>query len=535
MFGRESSARVGLFVLVSLLTSWFGHGFAAASDLEALSSPTSGNEQPADQPVAPQPQFLIGSSSETDSPELTILDEKTIENIVSDLLKKKEEVETEKSKQSHFEIGKDLGMTARWHHGLHLESKDKAFRIHPTGRLQVDGAWMNASDELMFGPAGIGNVRDAVAFRRFRVGAEGTFWEIVNFQFEPDLANTVNVQGPGGEQQTITVVVPIDNWVEVTKIPLLGNIRVGSIKPEYEFEHLTSSNNLDFMERSLVFDAFIGGLDNGFQPGIGVYNTFLNERLRLATTFTKNNQTILGFNVGDGEYNTVIRMSGLPIDEDNGRFLVHLGGSYSHKDLDEGRYRFRARTGIRNGPAALQTVMADLTLGASSIDMILPELAVVLGPFSLVAEYAGVWTSSVTRADFVFPRQTQNFPSRSVYFQGFHVEAMYFLTGEHRPYNRRMGFFDRPIPRENFFCMRGLDGLVSGRGAWQVGARFSMVDFNDQHINGGVVQDLALGLNWYLNPNLKFQWNFTMTERDIPGLPSNGTVYGFGTRMAMNF
>ena len=100
------------------------------------------------------------------------------------------------------EVGKDLGMTAQWRHGLHLETKDKAFRIHPTGRLQVDGVWMTGEDNVEFGPNGVGDVLDGVAFRRFRVGVEGTFWEICNFHFEPDLLNTVNSLAPNGTKRT---------------------------------------------------------------------------------------------------------------------------------------------------------------------------------------------------------------------------------------------------------------------------------------------------------------------------------------------
>jgi phosphate-selective porin OprO/OprP len=113
---------------------------------------------------------------------------------------------------------------------------------------------------------------------------------------------------------------------------------------------------------------------------------------------------------------------------------------------------------------------------------------------------------------------------------------MYFLTQEHRPYDRRMGFLGQPIPLENFFMVRDENNrIISGRGAWQVGVRYSQVDFTDSGVPGGLVRDVTLGVNWYLNPNLKFQWNFTINEREIPGLASNGFVYGAGMRTALQF
>jgi len=440
------------------------------------------------------------------------------------------------SSDGFTEVGSDLTMTGQWRHGLQMETKDKAFRIHPTGRLQFDTVWIDGEDQVEFGPNGIGDTLDAVAFRRFRVGVEGTFWEVCNFHFQPDLLNTVNSLAPNGTLQTTTVVVPIDNWVEITHLPLIGNIRIGSVKPEYAVEHLTSSNNLDFMERSLIFDAFVGGLDNGFQPGAVVYNTFLDDRLRLATSITKNTQNIFGFNQGEGEWNWVVRVSGLPIDAFDGRCLVHLGCSYSHKDLDEDQFRFRARTTLRNGPAARHTALADLTVFGDRMDMVIPELVVIAGPWSVVAEYAGVWTDNVDRANLGFGVGTITFPSNTLFFQGFHIDVMYFLTQEHRPYDRRMGFLGQPIPLENFFMVRDENNrIISGRGAWQVGVRYSQVDFTDSGVPGGLVRDVTLGVNWYLNPNLKFQWNFTINEREIPGLASNGFVYGAGMRTALQF
>jgi phosphate-selective porin OprO/OprP len=475
----------------------------------------------------------------TSSPASYGADELRVRTIVEQYLDERETLTAAKaapaSEPEFVEVGKDLSMTGVWRNGLHMETKDKAFRIHLIGRFQFDGVWLDAEENVEFGPNGIGDTLDGVNYRRMRVGAEGTFWEICNFHFEPDFINSFNSLAPNGTTQTTTAPVPIDNYVEVTQLPLFGNVRIGSIKPEYGFEHLTSSNNLDFLERSFLFDAWEGGLDNGFQPGIDIYNTFADQRIRIANCFTKNNQSIFGFNQGDGEYNWVTRLTALPVYEQEGRYLVHIGCSYSHKDLDQGSYRHRARTTLRNGPSALQTTLADVTLTGDSIDMVIPEFVVVRGPWSVVAEYAGVWTNDVTLATRGFGLGATPLPSATVFYDGFHVEALYFLTGEHRPYNRRMAFFDRPIPSENFFLIRGEEGICRGRGAWQVGARYSQVDFNDAGTNGGIVRDVTLGLNWYLNPNLKFQFNQTITEREIPGVASNGFVYGFGTRMALNF
>ena len=58
---------------------------------------------------------------------------------------------------------------------------------------------------------------------------------------------------------------------------------------------------------------------------------------------------------------------------------------------------------------------------------------------------------------------------------------------------------------------------------------------DDNGINGGVLQDVTAGLNWFLNPNAKIQWNYVITDRNAPGNTGDGTIRGFGTRLAFDF
>ena len=53
----------------------------------------------------------------------------------------------------------------------------------------------------------------------------------------------------------------------------------------------------------------------------------------------------------------------------------------------------------------------------------------------------------------------------------------YFLTGENRPYDRKLGVFDRVRPYEDFFRVRTDDGSIeTGWGAWELAYRFSYID-----------------------------------------------------------
>jgi phosphate-selective porin OprO/OprP len=85
-------------------------------------------------------------------------------------------------------------------------------------------------------------------------------------------------------------------------------------------------------------------------------------------------------------------------------------------------------------------------------------------------------------------------------FSGAYAQAGYFLTGETRPYNRAAGTFGRVVPIAAFG--------PCGQGAWEVAARWSYIDLNDENIQGGKLNDATVGLNWYLNRYTKFQFNY---------------------------
>ena len=103
----------------------------------------------------------------------------------------------------------------------------------------------------------------------------------------------------------------------------------------------------------------------------------------------------------------------------------------------------------------------------------------------------------------------------NVFVYGWYAEALYFLTGEHREYEKKSGAFGRVVPHDNL-------GSKCGCGAWQVGARYSMANLSDSGMDGGRADDVTLGLNWFLNPNMKIQSNYVYTMRDAPAYPGSG-------------
>lgn len=156
------------------------------------------------------------------------------------------------------------------------------------------------------------------------------------------------------------------------------------------------------------------------------------------------------------------------------------------------------------------------------------------GPWTVQSEYYAVWATDATLPAFGGPAANNG----DSYFQSAYVQLLCFLTGEHQPYNRKGGSgaaFGRVIPNSNWTMAAGEDGTrCHGTGAWQVGVRYSWIDLNDQAIAGGTVNDCTVGLSWFLNPNFKVQWNYSVADRSVNG-PSDGIVHGGGVRTAFDW
>jgi phosphate-selective porin OprO/OprP len=59
--------------------------------------------------------------------------------------------------------------------------------------------------------------------------------------------------------------------------------------------------------------------------------------------------------------------------------------------------------------------------------------------------------------------------------------------------------------------------MKGGLGAWEVGVRYSQVDLNDSIVSGGELDDITIGLNWHLNPNVRVMLNYVRADLDDVG------------------
>ncbi|HMO83485.1 MAG TPA: porin, partial [Lacipirellulaceae bacterium] len=331
--------------------------------------------------------------------------------------------------------------------GYTAETPNGAFRVHIGGRVQADAVALSTDDLILSGEGD----RDAVNFRRARLRVDGVMYRTMEWAAEFDFVNAFDVDplnGPtpvnaiGGD--TPLTIAPTDLWWAIHEIPWIGNVRIGNHKEPIGLEHLNSSRFLDFMERSYLQDAFFGPFNNGFTPGVSVFDCNESETVTWALGGYKNTQNIFGYDTGDNEYALTARVTCVPWSDCDDRRLIHLGLGTSYRGFDQdadpstGNMRVRTRASLRNGPpSGLNPSLADTNfvgrMFVESQTLIAPEVAVVAGPWLWQAEYVAAFANSTT---FTPSGGTPVSVGRT-YSHGAYVQALYFLTGEHRVYERR--------------------------------------------------------------------------------------------------
>ena len=86
----------------------------------------------------------------------------------------------------------------------------------------------------------------------------------------------------------------------------------------------------------------------------------------------------------------------------------------------------------------------------------------------------------------------------------------WILTGEMRKYIRRNGTFGVvPVAKSVY---------QGGIGAWEVSARYFSIDLNEGLVEGGAMDAVSLGLNWFLTPAFVVNFNYRHIELDRFGV-----------------
>jgi phosphate-selective porin OprO/OprP len=378
-------------------------------------------------------------------------------------------------------------------------------------------------------PVGVDNLDDGIFFRRARIHFNGNAWEVMEFDCEFDFEN-------------LTSIAFDEMWVGLKDLPLLGTVRFGQHSVPQGLESFSTSRATLFLERSATFDCFL----QDYAPGVFASNNYLDQRVTWEAMFHKIDPVQFnGASFGDGEYAATVRLTGLPLYQADGRYLVHLGASYQYRHaqldrtvlVDPGDNRdvvdLRSRPELRDaaGPQGNSVRWIDTgRIIADDVQTVGIEGLVIAGPISVQSE---AFLAHVDNA--IFPADKSGTSHGNPNFLGCYAEASYYLTGENRGYDKRMGRTLILPPYTNFWWVKSEHGHCLGRGAWELLYRYSIVDLDDAGINGGILTEHTLGLNWHINQNLKLQWNYLHANRDVVAPAHSGDVDGFGMRVHLMF
>jgi phosphate-selective porin OprO/OprP len=114
-------------------------------------------------------------------------------------------------------------------------------------------------------------------------------------------------------------------------------------------------------------------------------------------------------------------------------------------------------------------------------------------------ELGGNWHNFLVQGEYVRIDVDQTGGS-NLHFDGGYVEGSWVITGESRKYTAASAAWAKPVPAHPFNPFSGDNGW----GAWELAARYSIVDLNSDDVHGGKQQIYGVSLSWYPNSILRF-------------------------------
>lgn len=341
--------------------------------------------------------------------------------------------------------------------GIKVTSADKKFEASLGGRIHFD-TYMFDRDKAA--------VTSGNEFRRARLTLQGKAlgWD---YKMEQDFAAGTNLDGLR------------DLYIAKQIGP--GKLTIGHFKPYRSMEELTSSNEILMMERPF---GSATGLFNGrqFQQGVGYLVSAPNYTMGFSAFTLRAAPTARNEGIG-----YAARGTWAPINDADS--TLHFGLSYSNENSNPATPTLTAVANYagRRGPS--QTI-ASLNAGsAKSMGSLGLEAAGSFGPAFFQAEYA--------RASFDMPLGN----SQSV--DTWYVQGSWLLSGGHKPYKTATGVFG--------------SAAVPEGGAWELTARYDTIKNRDVAFREAT--SAIFGVNYYVNPNLRFMFNYTRGDN----LLTNGT------------
>jgi len=365
--------------------------------------------------------------------------------------------------------------SSRWVDGLFISA------------LALDRQWISQDAGSIDQVGDLTDSRERGTIRGWRFGVAGT----INFD-RPWLYNVAGAwnsfdRGFDSFDEESNEFSFFDFSVDIPVSELMI-LRVGKQKEPVNMDRSMTMAQLASQERYAAADAMFPTRN----VGVTLYGNLPSRRVAWAAGVF-NDWLIEGESLGDSATQTVARVAWLPLVSTDESDVVHVGLGIRHTNAKQGlAYGSRPETG--NMPKFVDTDHFD----ADSSMLYNWELGWRHGPLWLMAEYSD---NHIDAPDVGNPN-----------FTGYHISGTWSLTGEMRGYRNNRGVFDGlPIAQSV---------LQGGKGATELGFRFSSIDLTDGLIKGGEMDIATLQFNWWLTHSLAVGFNYRRTwtdHKDIEG------------------
>jgi phosphate-selective porin OprO/OprP len=359
-------------------------------------------------------------------------------------------------------------VTAGWNDGFTLQSPDGDYRLQIGLLLHADGRFaLNDEDD---------HVVDTFALRRVRPYLRGRVARHFEFYLNPDFA--------GG-----TLVVQ-DAYVDTRFSPAFV-VRLGKAKAPFGLERLVPVASILFFERALP-TALVPNRDVGVQVLGDLPGGYISYAAGVMN------------GVPDGGSGDTDTNDGKDL---AGRIVIRPFGAPSKRPLSGLAVAFAATTGNQSGPlATIRTtslLQNFLTYTGATADGRLTR-------FTPGATYYFKRTSAIAEYAHTQVPMRRGSSREEISHDAWQIAGTFLLTGGDTVSDRGVR------PQHNFDFGNG------HLGALQVAARYHQLSADEETISLGLASPgssrqakaWTVGLNWYLNPVLKYVVNFERTEFD---------------------
>jgi phosphate-selective porin OprO/OprP len=291
-------------------------------------------------------------------------------------------------------------------------------------------------------------------------------------------------------------------------IPTFYNttLSIGKQKEPISMERLMSMTFLPMQERSIVSDALMPSRNFGVVLSGNALNQTATWAGGVFNDWIEDEGPI-----SDNSSQLVGRTTWLPYLSDNEDELIHVALGLRYSNTKE-VLRYASEPEFNQSATFVDTGNIDAD---SSLTYNL-EASWRKGPAWVLAEY----TKSKIDASYL----------QSPELSGYHISAVFSVTGEMREYNKRNGTFS-PL-----LVARSVN--QGGYGALEVSTRWSVFDGSDGGINAGDTSIFSVGLAWWLTPKFNVNFNYRWIDLDRCSFISDacdlhGRSSGFNTRLVL--